>query len=385
MKHKYPLLRHVNEIFSDVDLSKTLLIACQHLLGTQYQMFKILFQMGLDPENCFVIGKNYSTNLLVYQQLKELGCHVDKASIEYSPTEAFDDWFAKKIKGFLGKVLSRIDLDHFEKIVILDDGGFLIYEVANSTLPQNKVEAVEQTSSGWHLLKDEVIDFKVFFVARSYPKLRYETPFVTKLCYERVLEHLEERELEEPKILIIGNRGHIGSSLEARFSKQFKTLGFDVVFDPNGKLYSLSDYFGDQLKEFDVVIGGTGSLSVSAVMLGKLKKSVSLISVSSADREFPSLLFRKEKSGLHQNHFQSERCLVNSGFPITFYGNYHEMPANQIEITCALLMFGVLRASLKENDERTMPHYVAAIASRLSDMYFKQIGEKDHVYTTAAL
>lgn len=378
MRNKYKLLNHVNEIFEDVNLSKTLLISCQHLLGGQLLMFRRLFKQGLQPENCFVIGKNYSTSKIAYEKFKSFGCYVDEASVQYSPSTCFDEWFSVQLKAFYAKVLSSVDITKFDTIVLLDDGGMLIYEAIQSILPFEKVRAIEQTSSGWAKLRGNEIPFDVFYVARTYVKLVHETPFITKLCFERCVEHIKKRKIENAKVLIIGNQGFIGKSLQGRFKfAGYHVTGCDI------KMGTLSEQTEAQLSSYDIVIGTTGSQSVSEQEIAAMKPTVSLISVSSSDREFPALLFRNKGTVLHQDHYLGERCLVNSGFPITFYGNYVEVPQNQIEITLSLLLFGVYMASLDIHDWRKNgSQFTAIIVGRLKEMYFEQISEKDYVYVT---
>ena len=191
--------------------------------------------------------------------------------------------------------------------------------------------------------------------------------------FRRIVEHLRQRELERPKILIVGNQGYIGKKLQELLQlKEYDVVGYDI------KVRRLPE---EGLEVFDVIIGTTGIPSITELEIVRTKETVSLISLSSSDREFPTLLFRKEGTNLHQDHYLGQRCLVNSGFPITFYGNYHELPPNQIEITCSLLLLGVFKASLNNEDYRTQgSQFTAAIVDRLKTMYFQQLSEKDYVY-----
>lgn len=363
---KLKLLDYLNEVFKGTDLSKTLVIACQHLLGTQYEMFNRLFQLGLQPNNCFLMGKNYSTNSTVYTELRKKGCFVGESSVKYNPEVKFDHWFSEELKLFLSKVLKRVDFNNFDKIVVLDDGGLLTSEIIDLDLPFEKFQGIEQTSSGWAKLKDVQTPFNIFYVARTYVKLKVETPYISKLCYERIVDHINTRELANPNILIIGSKGYIGQSLEGRFrDANFEVTGFDL------KQGKLSNQGHIELGSFDVIIGTTGSQSISMNEVMLMKNNVSLISTSSSDREFPSELFRMPNTKLHQNHYLDGRCLVNSGFPITFYGNYHELPPEEIEITCSLLMLGICYYSIPKNDERCGNQLLSILMNRLYTMYLE--------------
>ena len=65
------------------------------------------------------------------------------------------------------------------------------------------------------------------------------------------------------------------------------------------------------------------------------------MSASSSDREFPSAEIRKHADiktpEIHRDREYKNVVLINSGFPITFHGNYHEVSQKTIELTIALL------------------------------------------------
>lgn len=376
MKSTYPLLNHVQELFDEEPLRRVLFISCQHLLGTQYVMFQKLIALGVNPDDCYLIGKNYSSNEQVYHQLIDLGIHVSKASIQYDPLRSFDEWFAEKLREFLSNIYLHKDVTSYERIVILDDGGLLIHEVSKLDWPMDRISAIEQTSSGWSRLKHTALPFDVFYVARTHAKLCYETPFISKLCFERMMKHINLRGMINPRILIIGNQGVVGKSFQTRCrAEELAAVGFDIKQGD-----SFDNLIRPQLASFDVIVGTTGSNSFDDLLIQETKPTVSLISVSSSDREFPIGSFRKPDTSLHQDHFLGERCLVNSGFPITFYGNYHELSPRLIEITCSLLLLGVLIATLPLHDPRRTAIWKALIITRLSTLYFEQLDNHDYQY-----
>ena len=113
-----------------------------------------------------------------------------------------------------------------------------------------------------------------------------------------------------------------------------------------GLIIPLSEAMG-RLGQFDVIIGTTGSTVLTECDVNRLHPRVSLISLSSSDREFPATFFRKKTSEIHDNCWKDTRCLVNGGFPITFDGTAQAMPPNQIELTVAI-MFTCLLNELGE-------------------------------------
>src|ERR1035437_2235599 len=78
MDYSYPLLHKIFDHYKQDkrDLSDFRLYSCQHLLGPQYEMYKMFIEFGLKPENIVALGKAYSSNKEVIQDLKDLGIKV---------------------------------------------------------------------------------------------------------------------------------------------------------------------------------------------------------------------------------------------------------------------------------------------------------------------
>jgi hypothetical protein len=377
MNWHYPLISEVRDMYRDVDLSKVLLFACQHLLGSQYEMFTSLVKMGLKPKNCVIAGKPYSTNTQVFEDLQKAGFIVAPWSTEFAREEPFDVWFERKLDTFIGGELQRRWLCRYKRIVILDDGGFL-HTVCNRHLKRSsKTAGVEQTSSGDTRVRALGLPYSVLSLARSYIKQRHEAPYIGKHACQRIVEHLEKRGKDKPRILVQG-LGTVGRQILGRL----KWLGNYDAYGCDKSLGAVS-HFGTvqwlrhqehvlhyseatrRLSEFDVIVGASGSALLDETQIENLHPAVSLISVSSSDREFPATYFRKESlGGIHDDYYRGDRCLVNAGFPITFQGNYHEVPEREIELTVACLMAAVLTQAQPWRD---FPFAIAA--ARLQGMW----------------
>ena len=63
-------------------------------------MFATLFKMGLKPQNVHIIGKCYSTDPIVYDQLKLEGAKISPLSTYFDSHYPYDFMFDKKIKEF---------------------------------------------------------------------------------------------------------------------------------------------------------------------------------------------------------------------------------------------------------------------------------------------
>jgi S-adenosylhomocysteine hydrolase len=358
----YPLLKAVVEAYKRINLNDVLLLACQHLLGPQVAMFQKLWWIGVKQENCILAGKPYSTSIEAYDELKQIGCcTLAPWQQKFAWAQPFDSWFTAMLDGFVAKSLANLDLSRYRKIVILDDGGFM-HTVCKPLLAQCKnVAGVEQTSSGHTRIQALQLPFPVTSVARSWHKLVCESPHIAELSCERIKEHIAFRHMDNPRILVCG-LGAIGRQVATQlaFLHNLDAYACDSALErvaDHGNVQALRnkcrvlpfDQAFDRISEFEVIIGASGNNLFDETFVERLHPAVSLISVSSSDREFPARYFRQSKlGGIHDDCYRGRRCLVNCGFPITFYGNYHEAEPRNIELTIACLMASVL-ASVTDN------------------------------------
>ncbi len=354
----YPLLQHVTRMYHKADLNDVFVVACQHLLGTQYQMFRQFLKASLRPENCLIIGKNYSANRRVIGNLKRDGCLVAPFSLEFDHERPFDEWFRERLREFVGNEFALRNLDNYRSIIVLDDGG-LLHEVTNELIGRRpNVAGVEQTTSGDRRIRDISLEYPVISVARWWTKLVLESPHIASLGAERILRHLKVRDREQANILVL-SLGPIGrnTALKLVCESEHKVTAADTkryasgaenLLRVQGKLLGREEAY-ERIGEFDTIIGATGTPVINRDQIVKLHSQVSLISMSSSDREFPAVTFRRNKRGrVHDDYWLGEQCLVNGGFPITFYGNYHEVPPEIIELTIASLQLAVLHSVCPE-------------------------------------
>ena len=360
--HEYKLLQGITDLYGGVDMRDVLLLSCQHLLGPQLRMFELFLRAGLKPENCIIAGKNYSTNHGVRKDLERLGCVVAPWSEGFEAQVAFDDWFARRLDEFLTVELMMRDMRSIRMIIVLDDGGHM-HEAAVKFFGRDpRLAGVEQTSSGYNRIMTTGIAFEnEHMVARTPYKQFEEAPYIGICGMSRILAHLRARGKTDPNILVLG-LGTIGRQIAGRLFVLEKKRGVaaDIHFDDDdhknirlrdfganhllvadGRIIGHADAMA-RLSEFDVIIGATGYPSIPEGDLDRLHPEVSLISMSSSDREFPALRFRKPGDLVHSDCYNGKRCLVNAGFPITFSGVRHEVRPIEIELTMAQLYACVL-------------------------------------------
>lgn len=336
-----PLLRFAQTLYPGVDLSDVAVIACQHLLGTTVDMFDALFCAGLRPERTFVLGKCYSTHVGTMKKLVRRGVTVSPKSIAFDAARTFDEQFSDYTREFFDDALAAIDVDSgVHRIVVLDDGGFVLQLANAASAEDERFVGVEQTSSGFERLKNVALRFPVVNVARSKAKLRYESPFIAADVIRRLKKATRLR--KTMRVLVVG-QGVIGREIKTQLQNTCDVFGCDA----NVAQCDFDGAFLEQLHTFDVVIGATGTQALSVDDCARLKPGAVLVSASSSDREFPAVAFRRAHPDVTSCHAESSMNgvrLLNAGFPINFTGSRHGVAPRKIQLTRALLFAGVCEA-----------------------------------------
>jgi len=336
-----PVLDYVHSTHTDIDLSGTLVFACQHLFEGNAAMLTSLSQRGLNLKNLHLLPKSYSFNKEIATELQKNGAHVHR--YRYDNQTSFDRQLAYEAERFLRKG-ERRDLSKIERIAVLDDGGFLLSAVNNASFLQ-PVVGVEQTSSGYNKLQQQQLHFPIANVARSTSKLEYESPLIAeyivkviKTITKRHRRSIESRYSEPDKALVIG-RGNIGSRVALELSKEM----FVATYDPKNETVPLK-YL---LEEPHLIIGASGSVSLGIESQKYMKRNPMLMSVSSSDREFDGVRWRRDFERTvdpHWNYNGENATLINGGFPITFLGQRVGLATPKIELTHALMLEGLYQA-----------------------------------------
>lgn len=344
------LLRYVSDdIYPTTKLDNVLLIACQHLLGTTYEMFEELFRKGLKTENTFLIGKCYSTHRGTYRKFEQREVHISPLSQSYTSWISFDEQFSLYIQNFLRNVLETVSFEKYERVIILDDGGHLLSSINSSLKDFGNVIGIEQTSSGYQRLLEIHLSFPVINVARSMAKLEVESPLIARITTERIERYLVESTFLNPKILIVG-RGSIGRRLfdllqEGRAVSVCDVLAEKCDFEGNYK---------EHLADFDIIIGTTGNTVIGPDEFRLLKRGATLISTSSSDREFSAVFLRElstKTDNCHKDITVNGITLLNGGFPINFDGAEHSLPREHAQFTRALLLSALYECEQTQSKE----------------------------------
>jgi len=183
------LLSHTEHIWEFPSMKGIGLIGVQHLMDSTLDIMRLFIHRGLDPKNTFLIGKTYSTSTEVYNDLLEEQINVHKGSFSFDSHQSYDNHFEKILSQFVKQSIKKLTFAGVKKIIVLDDGGHLAKIIKESGLMSKGIVfvGVEQTSSGYHLIKEAGIPFPIINIARCDAKLKYETSHIVKSLYERIL------------------------------------------------------------------------------------------------------------------------------------------------------------------------------------------------------
>lgn len=339
-----PLVDYASQIFEETSLSDCYIVGVQHILPTTLYMLRKLFAKGLKPENVSLLGKCYSTNLDAYQGMKEIGVDVSEYSLAFDSHASYDDQFVSYVQKFIKERLDKITSSSFKKVIVIDDGGHMIDELlklTNNDLTKNIV-GIEQTSSGYNILKNKNLNIPIINLARSHTKLNLEPEKIVKNACLKIFEYIQNKQISINKILICGN-GSVGSQIKTILSNEYEVYTYDVDT-------SRSDFTKESLKialkEFDLIIGATGSTSLTKEFHPYLKQGVVLASVSSSDREFDSHFLRKKVNAVSTSfqHLLIDGIhLLNCGFPVNFNNSNVDDPYF-FQLIRALIIKSILQA-----------------------------------------
>src|SRR5690348_10179060 len=85
-------LRDLPRHYPSYDFSNTILVAIRHLLGSNGSLFELLNEMGLPYEQMYLLGKVYSTNEAVYDELNRRGAFIHPASVRLREAQLAKDY-----------------------------------------------------------------------------------------------------------------------------------------------------------------------------------------------------------------------------------------------------------------------------------------------------
>jgi S-adenosylhomocysteine hydrolase len=343
------MVENVRKKNQDVSLKDVYIIGVQHLVRSTLRMFSSLFQQGLPQDHLFLLGKCYSTNPAVFEEMNRRNIHTDRNSLYFNSHESFDDSFFQVINGFIEESLPLIIERCPKKIIILDDGGSLLTRLQKniSSIKNCQLVGIEQTTSGFRALKQTRLNVPIINVARSKTKLIYESPLIARSAIRTIMNHLKRLSIVPQQVLIIG-KGAIGKSIQ----RTLRQINFHEVFfydTERSKSCFMPEMLQQHLSQFDLILGCTGATSLGPELYPFLKKGAVLASISSSDREFNAVALRKQLPvtfNCHEDLLVDSFYLLNCGFPINFDSDFESVDSDEYELTRSLLSQAIFQAAL---------------------------------------
>lgn len=347
------LLDWVAEHTTHLDLSDYAILTHTHLLPSNIALFRHLAHL-VNPWKMFLLEKPYSTVASVSTSMIKAGCEIIPVLVESNLPYAFS--IRKSLDFVWDTIEEEFRKGKFTKLLILDDGGDIWLSIPQERFPDLKIAGVEQTQRGiTRLLANNKINFPIVSVASSGIKKIIEADFigryiVQKLFQKNIINHLNQ-------VGIIG-AGSIGWGV----FEELKKLGFKPnIYDSSNYLNKKSNIASlDQLiNSSDIVIGTTGTDCLKGIAFDRIHGSKILVSASSSDIEFSSLL--KIKQPNHEPfgtitvniHDQLKFYILNGGFPFNFDREGNASPTQDIVLTRALLYAGIMQAAeALENNQK---------------------------------
>jgi len=343
-------------------LINTVVVYIHHPLRTSLNLLNAIFSLGLAPGNTFVLGKHYSENREVVQEIKRLKVHMQPCSTQVG-LGCFDKNFAHDIQGLWSQVVRHLERNtYIENVLILDHGGYAIKLMPNSIHQNFKVVGLEKTSGGLIKLDRQGFfpPFPLINMANCAAKKIIESPLIARA----VLEKLSPVIPTHRKMIcgVIGY-GAIGKAI----ADKLHSLGHRVIICDNDptqlKVINLRDNFlattdvVTTIASSELIFGCSGQDVTQSTEIFRLSPhDKMLISCSSGDSEFLTLLQliqTNHHNGLIKNPrmdqiYKSEIGgnikILRGGFPYNFDDSGESVPSNDIQLTRALALSGVFQA-----------------------------------------
>lgn len=334
-----PFVEEVCSCFPALTWDNVRIIGIQNLLPTTFRMFLSLFNRGLKPANVTLIGKCYSTSPEVVADFKRLGCDIAPLSTFFEPEKPYDIALQGYLDDYFQQKICAEDFSPFSKVIVMDDGGEFLEKMQMHRLGSNLI-GIEQTSTGYHKLKDKPLLFPIVNVGRSEIKLKYEAPLIAWTAVDKLKERFARLPNLPHSVAVIGS-GPIGNAIHSFLKKKHQ---FSLTHIKNSQ--EIKEYQG-KWKDFEMIIGCTGKTLFQTQDFAQLKPGVILVSASYSDGEFNAAAIRKKApkiSSCHQDITADGLHLLNCGFPVNFDDHYDTVDPEVFQLTRALLMTAIFQA-----------------------------------------
>ncbi len=310
-----------------IDFTETDLVIVQHIKNNTIEFIKLMKICGF--KNIIIIGKSYSVDSNALSELKKF------ATVLIPPFDDLEN---------LNAIERANALIKSTKFIGFDLGGYLSRYYQNPNVRTKPVCIIEDTKNGIWLNSKTNLSFPFLSVANSKLKNYAENHYVAKSIYrnsENLLINELEQSLSGKKIIVMGYGG-IGEKL----TNFLKTDSDVYVYDKDYTrlLKSKIDGFNTveklvDISDFDLIIGVTGEVILTAGHLLNLKNNAILINGSTRKKEFDIDSIKQHiirtqqlnKTAKLQLDNGKNIYLINEGYPVNFL-NSESVPEYILDI-----------------------------------------------------
>jgi hypothetical protein len=326
------------------DLEGVAIVGVQHLVGTNFRMFRWLVEdLKLPAANVHLLGKCYSTDSASVALFMELGIRVSADSCIYNPCRPFHKYFRAAVDTFWTEAMQALSDRPIEVVIVLDDGAHLIRRALadNPSRERYPMIGIEQTSAGFRSLED-FAPMAIVNVARSHLKLADEAKLIAVSVVDRALERIPQ----DPSALgLVLGAGVVGARVAERLRQCGRNIHVaDIVSNRSEMPMAI---LRNQLAQYSYIIGATGEPSIRQRDLPLLRHDCILMSASSGDIEFPASSIRSRggqpTSDCHSDVTADGVVLANCGFPINFCADADLTDPEPMFLTRGLILAAILQ------------------------------------------
>jgi hypothetical protein len=373
-----PILdRWLEDAAQDRPLAGVTALMIQHQLGNHFPQTKALIGLGIAPRDLYWIDIPYTATPAVREAVLGLGVPSENIIVgDFKLLDKYAPFQRLRVQRFLRELFK----DPPERLLVLDDGSYMLDALSCLKQRPAGVAIVEQTTRGLIKIEESAAiescskEFPIVNVARSRPKSTLEPPFIGVSVCDALHRHLGSAMHVGPKdrCLVFGY-GAIG--------KQVASFVHAILGFPRNRIHvydtekarmcnAAADGFATWTRSerrfrFKLVIGCSGRASFKIgdyVLLedGAFLASATSGTVELSREEFIELadasphddiwIIREafDESKVHSNmrfHFvDREATFLNGGFPVNFDGRVNCIPAHYIQPTPTMMCAAAVQA-----------------------------------------
>lgn len=377
-QHMAILDRWLERAAQDRPLAGVTALMMQHQLGNHVPQTNALIALGIAPADIHWIDIPYTATPKVRDALHTLG--IPERNMQVNEFKLLDD-YAPFQRLRVQRFLRELFADPPERLLVLDDGSYMIEALACLKQRLPRIMIVEQTTRGLIKIEESAAlelcaaDFPIVNVARSHPKMTLEPPFIGAAVCDALRRRLGTavHVTQKDRCLVLGF-GAIGTQVAGFLHG---VLGFARdhihVYDTDATRMQAAADAGyvpwnrlERRFRFGIVIGCSGRASFRLGDYVLLEDGAFLASATSGTVELSREEFIEladaspyddisidrdglDESDLHSNlrftFIDRSATFVNGGFPVNFDGRVNCVPAHYIQPTPTMMCAAAVQAA----------------------------------------